>query len=602
MIMRKTLQIALGLDPESAALLKSRAAIANAAYGQPGKVGLLARWPLIHYPKAWTGYQVVQQHLTLSLGKAPDESEVTLAVWLEKPLPIWVRTGDVRQLSIYKRRQSFSAVFEIESEVVPQAAPSQVLYRLGLILRVAIVGVVILLIPAPRLAAIPQWVAQGDAAYRAGALDQAVTAYQAALDAEPGDAALFERLYVCALEQNRLDIASARLRQLAALRGWTTDRYRKMAALVEQQGDTQSAAAYWQASLNGSSADIPALHHLADFALQSRDWNAVRQALEQAAALNPQDTEALYQLGLLLAPTEARTAYDYLQRAAQKPEYQAANRAIDSVYAAYGNEAPASLAFRVGLALINLSAWPYAEHALSISLAQGQVSPVALAFLGLTQDQQGRDGWPDLNRAVESAPNDALVNYAVGMHWRLKGDSEKALAALSLARTLDPQNAAVAAEIGMVYRSGGYMQEALNWLNRAVALAPDDVGLNTLLANFYADENYNLANQGLTAIRQISQQFPESADITASLGWALLSTGDNNGARLSLQKALQLDSTNVRARYYFGVFLEYQGDTTGAMDSYLVVYRQSHDSGFRDRAARALERLGYHDTARSVSP
>jgi Flp pilus assembly protein TadD len=212
----------------------------------------------------------------------------------------------------------------------------------------------------------------------------------------------------------------------------------------------------------------------------------------------------------------------------------------------------------------------------------------------VTQDQQGRDGWPVISRAYAAAPDDPMVNYAVALHWRLTGDADQALAALERAAAADPRNPAIAAEIGLAYRMQGDLSLAALWLNTAVQLAPDNSGFRTLLANFYADTHYNLENEGLDAIRKLAERAPNDPDIRASLGWALFSTGHVDDARVELERALVLDPANARARYYFGNFLEYRGDREGAIDAYLRVYRDtSDDNGFRDLAAGALKRMGY---------
>src|SRR5260221_57938 len=77
-------------------------------------------------------------------------------------------------------------------------------------------------------------------------------------------------------------------------------------------------------------------------------------------------------------------------------------------------------------------------------------------------------------------------------------------------------------------------------------------------------------------------------------GWALFSTGEIDAARVELERALVLDPTNARARYYFAILLEYRGDTEGAINSYLYVYRDAADNGFKDLASGALTRLGYN--------
>src|SRR5207248_2860282 len=123
-------------------------------------------------------------------------------------------------------------------------------------------------------------------------------------------------------------------------------------------------------------------------------------------------------------------------------------------------DTPAELSFQVGLALMGLRAWPYAEHALGVALDRGSSNPAALAFLGVAQDQQGYDGWTMIDRATAIAPADPMVNFAVALHWRLAGDPQKALAALALAQPLAPNNAGIAAEIGLSYQMLGRLGDA----------------------------------------------------------------------------------------------------------------------------------------------
>jgi Flp pilus assembly protein TadD len=462
---------------------------------------------------------------------------------------------------------------------------------LGLLARVVVIVVCILAVQEPRALMGPQAIIRGDAAYRQGQSAEAAADYQAALAAQPGDAAIIQRLIDTAQTAHRPDLAHALLEQTAAWYGWTPALNHELADVFLAQGDHQQASVYLQASLSGSREDIPALRKLVDFDLAERDWRAAVEMLTRLITIDPADEHALYQLGLLLAPTDAPTAVVYLGRAAADPQYRQAVAAVESVIAAHGQDAPAALAFQIGLALMSLRAWPYAEYSLGVSLERGLDNPAALAFLGVAQDQQGRDGWPMIEKALNAAPDDPTVNYAVALHWRLAGDASKALAVLLRAQALDPRNAALAAEIGLAYQMLGRFVEASSWLNKAVELAPGNAGFRTLLATFYVDSDYNLAGEGLDTIRRLAALAPDDAEIRASLGWALFSTRQFDAARVEVEKALTLDPTNLRARYYLAVYLEYRGDREGASDSYLYVYRAN--GAFRELAAGALRRLGY---------
>lgn len=444
---------------------------------------------------------------------------------------------------------------------------------------------------SPRRSSLPDDLAQADALRRAGQYGQAIPAYQQLLQVQPGDPALLMRLLQTSAAARRYDLAAVYLNALAA-DGWTPELYSEQARLAEAERDPL-AAAYWTASLTGGPGDAPTLRILAEAALTERDWTRAIEYYQQAVALDAQDMRAVYRLGLLLAPSEPRIAEPLLLRALQDARYAVGAQAVRAVFVDYGGEAPASFAFRVGLALVNRGEWPFVERALTLALARGSVIPQALAFLGLAQDQQGRDGWPAISKALESAPADALVNYAAGVHWRLKGDTQQALGVLKFAWSADSQNPAIAAEMGMVYRTGRALPEAAQWLRLAVLLAPNEPGFRVLLTNFYADESFDLAGDGMATIRSAAEILPDNADVAASLGWALLSTDQAEAAQPILEKAIRLDAANMRARYYFAVALEYRGDKAGAGESYARVFRETTDAGLRERAQRGLERLGY---------
>ncbi len=465
---------------------------------------------------------------------------------------------------------------------------------IGFAVRACLVLFCLILVQEPRLLVAPQAVLRGDTALRDRRLADAAANYQEALQARPGDSLILGRLVDSHLSAHRPDLAALYLRQLVALHGWTPDLYRTMADIAIAQDERQQAILYWQASLNGTKDDISTLRMLVAYAISDREWDAAVDRLNRLLAVSSNDEQTLYQLGLLLAPTDPLIGFGYLERAAADPQYREAASAINTTITNHRSDPPTVLSFEIGLALMNLRLWPYAERALTVALSQGPKTPAAQALLGVTQDQQGRDGWALIDRALAFAPADAMVNYAAALHWRLKGDVDRALTALARAQSLDPRNPAIAAEIGLAYQKKGRLNDAALWLNMALALAPNNQGFRTLLATFYADTRYNLEGEGLNAIRKLAEVTPNDADIRASLGWALFSMGQFDAARIELEKALTLDPTNTRARYYFAIYLEYRGDREGAINAYLYVYRDAGDNGFKDLAAGALKRLGYN--------
>ena len=192
------------------------------------------------------------------------------------------------------------------------------------------------------------------------------------------------------------------------------------------------------------------------------------------------------------------------------------------------------------------------------------------------------------------APNDSLVYYLLGLHWRSAGQVDQEYAAFTHAYFLDPSNPALAVEVATTLQNQSDLAGAEEWFLRAIDLSPDDVRWRRVLAVFYADTGFQLQDTGMSFIQAASQAAPNDPDIRASLGWAYYQTHDTERAYAELSDAVGLDPDNPRSRYYFGVVLEQRGDQQGAVDSYwFVVDKLGRDNGFGVLAARALQRLGY---------
>jgi tetratricopeptide (TPR) repeat protein len=328
--------------------------------------------------------------------------------------------------------------------------------------------------------------------------------------------------------------------------------------------------------------------------IQQLDWVQARATLEKLVALEPDDAQALYWLGLLLAPQDHILAGEYLSRAALDATWAARADVVRNALQAYEDRSLADAHTVLGVALIGLEEWPFAEQAFQLALAVNAVNPTALAYLGFAKDQQGRDGLPDIQAALAMAPNDPTVYYLLGQHWRLAQDNQAAYDAFSQAYWLDPANPALAAEVGASLQFLGDLSGAEEWFRLAVALAPDDTRWSGLLAAYYADAEGQLDDQKIEFVRQASQAAPDDPDLHASLGWVYYQTGDYQKAYEELNRAVGFDPTRPRSRYYFAAVLEIMGDTQGAVESYrFVVGALGSDAGFGLLAARALERLGY---------
>jgi tetratricopeptide (TPR) repeat protein len=336
------------------------------------------------------------------------------------------------------------------------------------------------------------------------------------------------------------------------------------------------------------------LRRLVEHQIASLDWEQAEITLGRLLALDPGDPQALYQLALLLAPINQDYARGYLGRVAHDPDRAGRALTVLAALDGYGVYALTNAHTRLGVALAGLGEWPFAEHALNSALEVNMINPTALAYRGFVRDQQGRDGLPDLEAALAMAPNDPVIYYLLGQHWRQVGAYEREYDAFSHAYWLDPENPALAVEVALALQNQGDWAGAEEWFGRALELDPVNMRWRGAMAAFYADTGFELETTGLIFIQDTAQRAPNDPNIRASLGWAYYLTNDSARAYDELSAAVGLDPSDPRSRYYFGMVLERRGDTQGAADSYwFVVDTVGSESGFGLLAARGLQRLGY---------
>jgi tetratricopeptide (TPR) repeat protein len=350
---------------------------------------------------------------------------------------------------------------------------------------------------------------------------------------------------------------------LAALSGWTPEWQRQAGDLWRDMGDLTRAVPCWEAAAGENSTDAGLLRDLAQAYVDLGRWADASEALKELAALSPQDGWANYQLGLILAAYDPRSAAAYLQIAAQSKSYSDISNALIAVLQT--DPADPLIGIRVGAALEDRELWAYAELAFEQAAAVQQPFPEAAASIGLARDRQGKDGSQWIQQAVALAPDNPQVLYLQGLHLRAMKDYDQSLAVLLQAVRLAPDNPAISAEVGSAYRLLGDLSQAEHWLQAAVQLSGDDPKFRTLLALFYADEAGNLTPAGLDTLRRTSVLLPNDPDVRAGFGWALYSMGQTEQGLAEIEIALKIAPDNPRALFYKAKILIAQNQKEAAL-------------------------------------
>jgi Flp pilus assembly protein TadD len=337
-------------------------------------------------------------------------------------------------------------------------------------------------------------------------------------------------------------LADAQLRRS----GPNVARLRQLGDLWQQAGDVTRALPYWAAASDAAPRDATIARALATAYVGLSRWSEAVAALNRLLQLAPDDRWAYLQLGLIQAPLDPKAAEKNLRAANLEPAYRATTLALLRTLDQYSSDPLVSM--RVGLTLVDLAEWPYAELAFRHAATVAAPFPQALAYESLARDSQGKDGADAIAQAVALDPTNAQVLYLQGLHQRHVGDTSASLDTLSQAAVLDPANPAIAAELGNGYRAVNDLQHAEYWLKQAVLISSNNPKFQQMLALFYADEAPNLTGEGIQALEGAADKSTDP-EVMSAYGWALYSLGRQDEGRAKIEDALKAAPDDPRVLY-----------------------------------------------------
>lgn len=364
--------------------------------------------------------------------------------------------------------------------------------------------------------------------------------------------------------------------------GWTAATRQTYAALRQRMGEITPLAI-----LNPNDSGL--VRQQVAAAIHRQDWQTARSALQTLVELDPTDSQANYQLGLVLAIETPASADPYLNVALRDAQVAPTVRAIQPLLTVADTE---SRCRQVGFSLLSAEEWAFAEYAYSQVIELNPQDWLALTYRGYIRDQRGANGLSDLETAIGLNPTGALPFYFLGLHWRLADDLPAAGDAFMSAHFLDSENPAITAEIAATFRQMGNNDQTAEWLNITVGLDAENIGWQRLRAAFYADTGYLLEEEGMAYIEEAYDHFPDDPSIAASLGYAHHRLDNSRTALAYLEFARDADPTDARSHYYYGLVMLKLGNTAAAQSAfYAAIDAEGSLSGFGFLADRALSTL-----------
>lgn len=310
------------------------------------------------------------------------------------------------------------------------------------------------------------------------------------------------------------------------------------------------------------------------FALQTEIVESIAKQLD--AKLAPTDRDNSPQM-----PTENLHAYTEYLRGMKNADIESVdslNAAIENFKKAAELDPDFALAY-VSLADAYLTLGAYFHGGLkvdeSVALAEPPLMHAlklertlveAQASLGMLRQQQG--DWQAAEGAYDKAialrPNYARVFRLYGrLRWR-QGRKDEALQFMHQALRLDPYSAPINFDVARLDEELGRFDEALARYLRIIEIEPSHAFAHVYIAAIHYLV-YGRADESLVWYGKAAENDPSSPSLQAAQATAYLELGDHDGARMWVNRGLELGRDTFWALWSSALLNLYSGDNEAAI-------------------------------------
>jgi tetratricopeptide (TPR) repeat protein len=320
------------------------------------------------------------------------------------------------------------------------------------------------------------------------------------------------------------------------------------------------------------------------------DVYGAEATLLSANRLFPENEEISFQLGLMLSSTQPDSAIQFLSKTQHLNQNDAQlKNALISTIENTQKSIPSSERFlQIGQVLSAFSEWDVAAQAFDSALANDPDSVLGLAYLGETKQQLGQDGYVEITRALDLAPENEIVNGLAGLYYRRQGKNELSLLYLNKAMNINPDANVWVIEKSRTYEQMGDLETAYKLLIDAVNLSPEDYSTWKALSFFCITHNYEVQTTGITAARKALSINSTSSVLADLLGTGLMLSGDYDSAERFFLQALALDPRQSAILIHLGQLKILQKDFQEAREYLQQAIDYAPNNRLRDLAIQLM--------------
>jgi tetratricopeptide (TPR) repeat protein len=160
---------------------------------------------------------------------------------------------------------------------------------------------------------------------------------------------------------------------------------------------------------------------------------------------------------------------------------------------------------------------------------------------------------------------------------RLQGETEKALAFLLKAKSIEPENPEILFDFGKVCLERGLFDDSLAALRKAVELRPDNDSYQYVLAS--ANVGKKQFDVARSLLSNLLKKHPEDPILNYAMGAVFFLEMNLDEATKFYESSLRIDPAQLASNYYLGIVAERKGEIDQAAQRFRDLLRRYPDHG-----------------------